>query len=48
MVTGGGGGGGGVTFFLEVIQFLGGRIHLKISILKTLMTKFYHAYSKTH
>ena len=25
--------GGGVTFFLEVIQFFGGKIHLKISIL---------------
>ena len=25
--------GGGVIFFLEVIQFLGGRIHLKINIL---------------
>ena len=30
---GGGGRGGGVTFFLEIIQFFGGRIHLKISIL---------------
>ena len=28
-----GGGGVRVTFFLEVIKFLGGRIHLKISIL---------------
>ena len=24
---------GGLTFFLEVIQFFGGRIHLRISIL---------------